>query len=1279
MIEDLASTLAVEFGRGGDKIVPEKKRDSKFDDNITFEMHRKTLDMQSKASKVESQSTSCSPLSTSSFLEPPSDDFEDASSRGSEVGSLDITDLFGEDSERPRSVHSNAMVDQGTAHLAHQAQKQQFGLPGNFDLRMLSESAPPSATNLDDIINAADEGDRDPFSKAFATAAETSQTHLPGPALVVSPDSTLQNRKRQSLRRLFRPRSASSSTKVSPVSVESLELTNSQATLSPFPHDAPSFRIDTLGQDEETTIVRQTTGTNKDMPSSAFPNSHHSLALPSVRRRSHVYSQRRSISHADASAENAPLDLEHLAACDSDDSVSAKSSPFDIKMVPFDDNKPHLDVSSRNLSHFPRLPKRFAGLTEVHFVNNWITAIPGTSLAMLKRLQVLDLSQNLLHELPAELGLLKELRELYVRENRLEIIPEELSNCHNLQVIDLARNRLKNISPTIFSNMKRLTNLDLSHNNLRMLPSSLGVLKDSLLHLHVDNNNFDSSFQSLITPLVAAMRQEFEHNVVDRSPSPLPGSETRPAENSVIIEKETPVSTVIIEKEEAPDSKEESRSSTLDGKRIRSLPPGGLSQAQFAKLETLFAGGGQTDASKGSLRSKSGSHKVNVSGRQPVTMIGAQSEPKLRGGRDTNSGSFRMSSGSMRSRLGLVGAFVGSPEPIASPEEADGQKKDDSDPNHTVDKKGRIFGMGSIGMGSKRRSRIPTIDLPSSSAKTDPPIVSESGSIPTVHIGPRSSSLDMEGARDSTCLQIQPSPRKPSANRNRFSLFGGKPPVNGGSEVSSSNGPTSRIYLHRLLNHLRDAHELDPRANGANVEVLSCQTIHAPTDEEQDAKQAERLKKKQTPERRRKVSLEILTTERTYVQQLEALVEVYIKPIEERGILTVQESNTLFSNVKNILIFHQEHLLPDLEEGCKTEEQCLGPVFFAGAPFLRMYSVYYNNFDAANSVVYHLEAQVATGSSPVSLPSPAVSASTQPPSQTIAQRAASKARAKQFRDFSIEVKKDPRHTQNSLQSFLILPVQRLPRYKLLVDELLECTPPEHPDYHELRKAREEVRRRVEECNEKKREWEARERGLNVLLRVRVKPWSSGAETVKHVRPGRKFLREGELKVLKSVEFVGAATGGTRINALQACGGKKDRFKQSVLGHLIETRFGARGNDTLTENTKADKEGDALTSLRLNRTVGKTFQFYLFSDVLCWCRAKAGSDGEHELIRGIDLASTDENAVEMTELIGISKEKDKREAVLRIRDRECVVYFRGPFEEISSWLESIKGRAQSEGT
>ena len=47
------------------------------------------------------------------------------------------------------------------------------------------------------------------------------------------------------------------------------------------------------------------------------------------------------------------------------------------------------------------------------------------------------------------------------------------------------------------------------------------------------------------------------------------------------------------------------------------------------------------------------------------------------------------------------------------------------------------------------------------------------------------------------------------------------------------------------------------------------------------------------------------------------------------------------------------------------------------------------------------------------------------------------------------VKDRPELARLDLLALLIMPIQRIPRYKLLVDDLLRSTPPHHPDHPDL--------------------------------------------------------------------------------------------------------------------------------------------------------------------------------------------------------------------------------------
>ena len=56
---------------------------------------------------------------------------------------------------------------------------------------------------------------------------------------------------------------------------------------------------------------------------------------------------------------------------------------------------------------------------------------------------------------------------------------------------------------------------------------------------------------------------------------------------------------------------------------------------------------------------------------------------------------------------------------------------------------------------------------------------------------------------------------------------------------------------------------------------------------------------------------------------------------------------------------------------------------------------------------------------------------------------------KKFSNYLEEARQDPRCMGMSFDSFLVEPVQRIPRYRMLLEELLKYTPQDHDDYKDI--------------------------------------------------------------------------------------------------------------------------------------------------------------------------------------------------------------------------------------
>jgi hypothetical protein len=70
-------------------------------------------------------------------------------------------------------------------------------------------------------------------------------------------------------------------------------------------------------------------------------------------------------------------------------------------------------------------------------------------------------------------------------------------------------------------------------------------------------------------------------------------------------------------------------------------------------------------------------------------------------------------------------------------------------------------------------------------------------------------------------------------------------------------------------------------------------------------------------------------------------------------------------------------------------------------------------------------------------------------------------------------KNHPESKKHSISMLLITPIQRLPRYKLLLSELIKSTWPDHQDYENLGNALSQIKEIAKYVNDRKKEYENR--------------------------------------------------------------------------------------------------------------------------------------------------------------------------------------------------------------
>eukprot|EP00002_Diphylleia_rotans_P002280 TRINITY_DN1144_c0_g4_i3.p1 TRINITY_DN1144_c0_g4~~TRINITY_DN1144_c0_g4_i3.p1 ORF type:complete len:544 (+),score=111.42 TRINITY_DN1144_c0_g4_i3:60-1691(+) len=228
--------------------------------------------------------------------------------------------------------------------------------------------------------------------------------------------------------------------------------------------------------------------------------------------------------------------------------------------------------------------------------------------------------------------------------------------------------------------------------------------------------------------------------------------------------------------------------------------------------------------------------------------------------------------------------------------------------------------------------------------------------------------------------------------------------------------------------------------------------------------------------RRDRIALELYKTECTYVASLDTLITCFIKPLRQLASdskqtdVTTRDIQDIFSNVEAI---HQlnESFRDKLHERLVkwSSEAMIGDIFVKMGPYLKIYTQYINNYDnAINTLRRQLD------------------------------------RRDMFFDLVETYQKNPKCCGLNLHSFLIMPVQRIPRYVLLLQELYSNTEATHADYQGLVDASTKVKEIADIVNEKIREDENTRKFFSIQHKL------VGFEHL--VQPHRRFLHEIKIGV-----------------------------------------------------------------------------------------------------------------------------------------------------------------------
>lgn len=226
---------------------------------------------------------------------------------------------------------------------------------------------------------------------------------------------------------------------------------------------------------------------------------------------------------------------------------------------------------------------------------------------------------------------------------------------------------------------------------------------------------------------------------------------------------------------------------------------------------------------------------------------------------------------------------------------------------------------------------------------------------------------------------------------------------------------------------------------------------------------------------------EFIDTEASYVQNLDTIIKVFLNPLkdlaaqgEHRAIISAAHADLIFGRVVPLHLMHRE-LLEEFKKA-ESSKASFVDAFFFFVPYLKLHTQYVNKHPSAIDLLLKLTR--------------------------------ANARFRRFLDECLG------KTGMDAESFLILPIQRLPRYELLLTDMVKQTvhsPPEHHKLQTLLAQIKEINRTVEESRK-------REENMEKMFRVHkslVFP-SREAQINLFDRVSRSYEREGPLQVCTNI-------------------------------------------------------------------------------------------------------------------------------------------------------------------
>lgn len=189
---------------------------------------------------------------------------------------------------------------------------------------------------------------------------------------------------------------------------------------------------------------------------------------------------------------------------------------------------------------------------------------------------------------------------------------------------------------------------------------------------------------------------------------------------------------------------------------------------------------------------------------------------------------------------------------------------------------------------------------------------------------------------------------------------------------------------------------------------------------------------------------EIISTEATYVERLKLTLEQFAQPLKALKILDKRDLCEQFDGLEQVYNLHSKHII----DGSTSQNLKFVELFEDVARNHQIYIDYLVNYENA-----------------------------------MQRRSSLLTNNRKFSDFIESVEKNPIMHNQKLEAMLIMPVQRIPRYRLLMEQLLKYTPETHPDFFVLQQALTVILSMAESNNEAIRARENKNKMMEIMMTI----------------------------------------------------------------------------------------------------------------------------------------------------------------------------------------------------